>query len=181
MVVSVRFESCWAYYRRSRGCGRPAADSASLKTESARSRYPTFFIVRALTSRSRRVERVASRLQRSQRMRAFGTVLAVTWLACAACSERARSEDACEQDLDCRAASPDVCNICSAPENHLVCAKGQCACACQVQEPPDAGLASCGSNADCHASNPDVCNICPAPYDQLICRDQQCQCECSPP
>jgi hypothetical protein len=39
---------------------------------------------------------------------------------------------ACATDADCHQSHPDVCNLCTAPLNVLVCAASTCQCACQV-------------------------------------------------
>ena len=52
----------------------------------------------------------------------------------------------CRVSSDCVPSNPDVCNICTAPNNHLVCVGGACVCACQV--PSDAGSGGIDAGID---------------------------------
>jgi hypothetical protein len=94
----------------------------------------------------------------------------------------------CHTDPDCASSSPDECNVCSAPLNHLVCTSGgACACACSVgdaggTDAKDAATtdgAVCHVDADC-ASSVDTCNICMAPLNHLVCTGAgTCACACT--
>jgi hypothetical protein len=87
----------------------------------------------------------------------------------------------CSVDSDCIASNPDDCNICPAPDNHLVCAAGACVCACQVHQDagsdPTGGDPACTQDSDCVATT-DTCNICAPPDNHLVCAAGACICAC---
>ena len=51
----------------------------------------------------------------------------------------------CVMDSDCVATLPDTCNICVSPDNHLVCSRGACVCACTLR---DAGAEDTGAGCE---------------------------------